>query len=337
MTKKVTIGDIAKECGVSIKTVSRVLNNSDETSDKTKEKVLKVMKEKNYQVNMLAKALKGVKTNIIVVFVDKHNNEYLSIWHNIMLKHLFTFASKEGMKIVLSSSSSEKFEEDETDAFYLIANNLASGAILLETVKNDQRIDYFKDMNIPFVVYGEPEDTKIPAVSLNNYSVGYKGGLYLIEKGYKNIQLFVGNDKFLANKNRIRGVEDAFHLKDVNLTIHTDISTIDKSYEKAKNVIESNDDVDCFFVSGDERAIGVYRAIYEKGLSIPKDIAVLGVDNIKIGNYLYPPISTVEQDFENMARACINIVVGKIKYGDELKYNDRLIQFEPNVVQRQST
>jgi len=138
--KKATIVDIAKVCKVSTKTVSRVMNNSPNVSDKTKELVRNAMKEYGYQVNMLARGLKGSRTNIIVVFAERHNEEHLSIWHTIMLKYLFRYGKQKSMKIIVSPSSSERFEEDETDGFYLIANGIADGAILLENVVNDPRI-----------------------------------------------------------------------------------------------------------------------------------------------------------------------------------------------------
>lgn len=183
----VTIVDIANACGVSIKSVSRVLNNSPNVSDGMREKVMNTIKEQGYQVNMLARGLKGSRTNIIVVFAERHHEEHLSIWHTIMLKHLFTYAKKRSMKIVLSPSSSERFEEDETDGFYLIASGIADGAILLENILQDPRVDYFESHNIPYVVFGEPENPDVPSVSLDNYDVGYQGGRYLAEKNLNKL------------------------------------------------------------------------------------------------------------------------------------------------------
>ena len=130
--RNVKMADIAEACGVSIKSVSRVLNNNPNVSDEMRERVMSTIKEQGYQVNMLARGLKGNRTNIIVVFAERHHEEHLSIWHDMMLKHLFTYAKKRSMKIVLSPSNSGRFEEDETDGFYLIASGIADGAILLD-------------------------------------------------------------------------------------------------------------------------------------------------------------------------------------------------------------
>lgn len=331
--RNVTIVDIANACGVSIKTVSRVLNNSPNVSDSMREKVLETIKEKGYQVNMLAKGLKGSKTNIIVVFAERHHEEHLSMWHTIMLKYLFTYAKKRSMKIVLSPSSSERFEEDETDGFYLIASGIADGAILLENILQDARVDYFEKHNIPYVVFGEPENQDVPSVSLDNYEVGYKGAQYLIEKGFEKIVLMIGEKKFLSTQLRVRGFETAAREKRVQYNVITGIDTVEKAYQKAREVLK-NYDTEAFFVSGDERALGVYRAVYEEGLRIPEDVAILGIDNISLGKFYYPPISTIEQDFEALAKCCIDYVIGKINNED---MEQKSFKLPCKVLERQST
>ena len=107
-----------------------------------------------------------------------------------------------------------------------------------------------------------------------------------------------------------------------------------RSYHKAKEILEIYD-IKAFFVSGDERALGVYRAIYEKGLSIPKDIAVLGIDNIALGEYYYPPISTIEQDFEILAKGCIDYVINRI--GREEETEHKAFRFPCKLIERGST
>lgn len=333
--KKATIIDVAKASGVSMKTVSRVINNSPNVSEKTKEKVYRAMKEQGYQVNILAKGLKGSRTNIIVVFADRHHEEHLSIWHNLMLKYLFSYAKKRSMKVVLSPSNSERFEEDETDGFYLIASGIADGAILLENILNDPRVDYFEQHHVPYVVFGEPENPDVPSVSLDNFSVGYNGGRYLAEKGYDRIALFIGEHKFLSTQLRVQGFESAMKETGTRYYVFTGIDTVEKAYRKSVEVLEKYD-IRAFFVSGDERAVGVYRGIYEKGYRIPEDIAVLGIDNIPLGEFLYPPISTVEQDFQALAKCCMDFVVNEIEEGrkDDAR---KIFKFPCRILERKST
>lgn len=330
---KTTINDIAKKCGVSIKTVSRVVNQSPEVSETTREKVLSAMKELGYQANLLARGLKGSRTNIIIVFTDRHNEEHLSIWHDIMLKYLFQYAKENSLKIVMSPSNSEMYLEDETDGFYLLSSGIADGAILLENVRNDKRVEYLEKEKIPYVVFGEPEDSSINSVSLDNYDVGYKGGSYLVKKNYKNIVFLIGEKKFLSTQLRIKGFENAVMDSDVTYSVRDGVDTIEKAYRAALDALDTVP-VDAFFVSGDERAIGVYKAINEKNFKIPQDVAVLGIDNIPLGQYLYPPISTVEQDFKQLAYECINNLMQLFESKDNIY---KKIRIPAKIIEREST
>lgn len=333
--KKVTITDIAEMCGVSIKTVSRVMNGAESVSEKTRQKVEAAMKESGYQVNILARGLKGNKTNVIMVFTDRHEEEHLSSWHTVMLKYIFRYARERQMKVIMTPSSSDKFISDETDGYYLLANGLADGVILLEHAERDLRVKYLEEQHIPFVLFGEVEDdNKACSVSLDNYQVGYKGGTYLVGHGYKDVEFFIGDDKFNANRNRAKGFSDATKAHNGNYTVKYGANTLDKAYRMAAEAL-SKSKPDAFFVSGDERALGVYRAIYEAGYRIPEDIAVLGVDNIPMSNYLHPRLSTVDQDFESMAKDCVE-KLKKMIDGDELK-GGMSIKFLPSVIEREST
>ena len=333
--KKATIVDVARESGVSLKTVSRVINNSPNVSDKTRELVYAAMRKTNYQVNLLAKGLKGNRTNVIVVFADRHHEEHLSAWHNVMLKYLFVHARDKNLKIVLSPSSSGTFENDHTDGFYLIANGLVDGAILLENVNHDQRIAYFEEHQIPYVVFGESDDDRNPSISLDNYATGYRGGKYLRDKGYTDIAFLLGEERFRSSQLRIAGFREAMKDSTSWYGIYPGVDTVEKAYRKALEVMKEHP-VHAFCVSGDERALGVYRAIYEVGCSIPKDIAVLGIDNIPSGRFYYPPISTLSQNFEEMSIQCLDYLEQQIRNGLEAAGRKKITCI-PEILERQST
>lgn len=332
----VTIVDVAARAGVSVKTVSRVINKSPAVSEKTRNKIFQAMQDTGYQVNILARGLKVNRTNIIVVFADRRREDQLAAWLTVMLKYLFQFARKNGLKVVFSPSSSEHFETDETDGFYLIASGLADGAILLENVDNDSRIAYFEEHKLPYVVFGEAEGDMYPSVSMDNFDAGYTGARYLLNKGYRNITLLISERRFRATQLRIEGFEAALRNKECRYRICSEINTIEKAYRSANEILDQNSEKTAFFVSGDERALGVYRAIYEHGLKIPQDIAVLGIDNVPNGEYYFPPISTIGQNFSEMAEKCIDVLEEQITSGfDEVEH--RKISYPGTVIERQST
>ena len=207
--QKANMMQIAEHCGVSLKTVSRVLNHPEQVSPKTREAVRRSMEQCGFQVNLLAKGLKQNRTNIIIVFLDKHNGDYMNLWRSRMLKYLFRYSSEIGLKIIVSPSDSHGFLEDETDGFYLLSSGIADGAILLEYMAEDQRVGYLKRTGTPYVVLGQPEEQDIPAVSLDNFDVGLKGGRYLKEKGFKKICYLTNDVGFYSTKLRVGGFLEA--------------------------------------------------------------------------------------------------------------------------------
>lgn len=332
--KKATITDVAQYCGVSIKTVSRVVNNSASVKEETREKVLEAMEELGYQVNLLARGLKKHKTNIIMVFVDRHQEEHMSIWHNVILKYLYRYAKEKGLKIITSPSNGERFLEDETDGFYLLSSGIADGAILLETVRDDKRVEYLRKNQIPYVVFGQPDGTGTYSVSLDNYDVGVKGSRHLVEKGYKNICFCVGEEKFLSTQLRVKGFLAELEGKDITYHIEYGVDTKEKAYQAASRIL-TQQETDAFFVSGDERAIGVLKRIHELELKIPEDIGILSVDNLDLCEYTYPTLSSIKQDFKELAYECIEMLYKLLEGRGQRAAAQVLIAAE--VVERKST
>lgn len=332
--EKVTIIDIAQYCNVSIKTVSRVINHSENVSEETRNKVLSAMKKLGYQVNLLARGLKQNRTNIIIIFVDRHKEEHMSMWHNVMLKYLFRYAKEKGLKVITSPSNGESYLEDETDGFYLLSSGIADGAILLETVHKDKRLEYLEQTKTPYVVFGQPDRENAHSVSLDNYDVGYKGGKYLLERGYKKICFLVGEEKFLSTQFRVKGFLDAIKESGIEYRIIYEVDTKEKAFDTAKDIIE-NEATEAFFVSGDERALGVYKLLHQKNLNIPGDVAVLGIDNISICEYMYPAMSSMKQDFRQLAMECIDMLDDLLENQDSERERQILIPSE--VIEREST
>ena len=190
-------------------------------------------------------------------------------------------------------------------------------------------------MKIPYVLFGEANVDTLPSVSMDNFDAGYSGGKYLLGKGYHDIVFLIGEKKFRSTQLRIEGFEQAVKHKDCKYEICTEVNTVEKAYKKACEILDRKK-VSAFFASGDERALGVYRAIYEKSLQIPEDVSVLGIDNIPNGKFYYPPISTVAQDFETMSHKCIDYLIEQIEVGfDNTKKHK--IAYPAKIIERSST
>lgn len=321
---------IARACGVSLKTVSRVLNHPDKVSRATKERVRQAMEQYGFQVNLLAKGLRQNQTNIIIVFLDQHNGEYLNSWRNVMLRYLFRHASARGLKIMVAPSDSQGFLEDDTDGFYLLSSGVADGAVLFEYAEHDKRIEYFKRTGTSYVVLGQPREQDVPAVSLDNYDIGLTAGKFLKAGGYQDVWFFTNEEHFYSTQQRVRGLLEILP----KARICYGVKDVQCAYEQACRLFDESVP-DCIFTNGDNRFLGIYRAAFERNIRIPEDLAVLSSDNLPVNEAAYPSVSSLRQDFDAIAGNCIELLENLL-YGETPVQNIQI--FEPSVViQREST
>lgn len=330
---KIMMIDIAKLAKVSLKTVSRVVNKSPQVKEETRKRVMEIIEREGYMVNVAAQGLRGKKTKTIIVFIDKHDGSYWNIWHNVIVNVIIKESRETGYKIVISPSSAHGVIGDETDGFYLLKSRLADGAIIFDNKEDDVRIKYLSENNIPYILVGKA-DSQYDSyyVDLDNYKVGFIGGEYLAKKKYAKTVQFVGSEDFIVNKERVRGFKEAVAKYNTEAEVYFEISSIQKAYEKAGELLD-REKVDAFFVSGDERALGVYKAVLERNLKIPEDVAVLGIDNIYISQFVYPSLSTIDQFTDELGKKTLNMLVDLLT-GKTVEKKGIIL--EPKIVERDS-
>lgn len=328
--------DIAKMCNVSAKTVSRVINGSSEVKPETRAKIEKAMQEHGYQANLLARGLKNKKTNTIIVFIDNHKERYWGMWHTQMLSNLFKEAKKKGFKIVVTPSSATGHLDDETDGFHLLASKMADGAILLDNANHDIRFDFLNKRKIPYVLVGQVDNKEVVWVDADNYNIGKVGCEHLADKGYNKICLLLGQKQYHVNDLRARGFEEIAKQRNIDYKVFYDVDSMEAAHGIVKE-IRKDFKYDALYISGSERAVGVYRALNEMNLSIPDDVAVLGIDNLSICTYLYPAMSVVNQHCDIFAKKIIN-KLSKLINGEEImdEGKDHAL-IENTIIQREST
>ncbi len=328
---KVTIKDIARMAGVSIRTVSRVINNNPRVSAETRRKVEEIISEKGFQPNIVAQSLRRRKTNTLVIFIERQDVRHWSQYHPRVVNSLVDRAHLRGYHVVISYSNPHSFEENQNDGFYLLRNGYADAAIVLDTNHEDRRVEYMLKNNIPFVILGHsPQPEKSSWVRLDDRLAGRLIGSFILQRELLPAVGFFGGGNFIVTEDRLQGILEGLSHRAGEFEARMDCRDMEGTYRRASGALSG---FRCAFVSGDDRAPGVYRAARDAGLSIPKDLAVIGFDNNPLAAFLSPPLTSVDQPYDSFAEDLIRII-------DDLQADPgciRQITHEPFIIERGST
>jgi len=287
------IVDVAKRAGVSAATVSRVLNDSSLVSEKTKLKVLKTIEEMDYHPNAAAKHLRSQRTMTIGIIVPDIIVSYFSE----IIKGVENAAYARKYKVIICDSDNEM--EKELEYLGLLSNRTVDGMILVTPLVSDEVIEEYAQKGYVLGVIGRAiENDAILSCKTNNVEFSESAVLHLIEQGHKQIAYIGGYSDSMENYERMEGYLKA--LKDNRIPFKPGLIDSghfeeDGGYAAAIRLFERQEPFTAVYAANDEMALGVYRACRERGIRIPEDLAIVGVDNNRITQYLLPPLSTVEQ------------------------------------------
>lgn len=266
----VGLKDIAREAGVSISTVSNVLNGKTNMGEETKERVLAICKKMSYYPNAAGKALKAGKTNTIMFnFSDFDRSFYLKI-----IKGISDYVNNNNFDLIIcTNKSGEKY----------MRNNLSSGCIILDKQMKDHVLLNVASENYPVVVLDRVLDHPyIKSVVVNNYDPMKEMMESLVEGGYRNFG-FVGGPEYTAdNKERYEAFTDVLQKHRISFQQKSYFSgdyTEKSGYAAAKILMLSQELPDALICANDNMAIGAIKAFRDNGLRVPEDIGVTGFDD----------------------------------------------------------
>lgn len=288
----VRIVDVAKKAKVSTATVSRVLSKPGTVTEETTEKVLKAIKELNYQPNALARQLRRLETKTVLVVVPDITNTFFSK----VLRGIESVAVTNGYQVLLGDAGNDI--ERENGYLNILRQKKADGIILLTARMKSKSVEEMA-FEYPVVLACEYiEGSTIPTVSIDNISGARKGTEHLINLGHKRIGFISGPQDSVLGQDRLKGYCQA--MKRYNLTVEPIlIQEGDFSYESGFKIMMKflalNDPLTAVFAANDEMAFGAINAIKSKGLSVPHNISVIGFDDIKFSSIFEPALTTIAQ------------------------------------------
>jgi DNA-binding LacI/PurR family transcriptional regulator len=327
---KPTIYDVAREAGVSTTTVSKIMNNTGRISAKTRQNVLTIMKELNFQPNVLASAMKGKSTYSIAFLIPDVDNPIYAKY----LKHIENYGQKLGYNIVMCSTGNDPNKEvrhitlmrqKRVDGF-IIADKFSNLALLKELIAEGFPVTLF--------AHDRPEFS-VDSVSADDYAGGYQAAKHLLSLGHRAIAVIA--EESISSRERIHGYRQALLEEgiewDDSLIVMSD-QTMEGAEIQAGKLLDLKVRSTAIFGYNDLTAIGAMMAAKERGLRIPEDLSVIGYDNTSLCNIVDPRLTSINMPVEELGRKVIDLLVGKIEGAEKTKQRIRLL---PTLIIRHST
>lgn len=299
-----TIKDVAREAGLTVGTVSRVLNNRGYISEATRNRVHQVMKELNYQPNEVARSLSKSKTNTIGVIVPHIVHPYFAK----LISNLEKAASDRGFKILLCNSREER--ERELEYLEMLKSNRVAGLVLCSaTVKTES----LESLDIPVITIERNVGTGTASVECDNYQGGVLAAKHLIACGCKYIINFSGVDKTeMPADSREVGFLDMcrqYGVDGVACKSQENQYYAMEYHEYIEKIMTENPKTDGIFASSDLIAAQVLQVCAKLGLRVPEQVKVVGFDDVNIASLTTPPITTVHQPVKEMAELSVDLIM----------------------------
>lgn len=311
-----TIKDLAEKSGYSVATISRVLNNHPNVSEKARDEIRSLVKESGFQINTTAQQLKQHANSILVV-VKGTSNEMFSE----MIETIQTLIDKTHYPLHV-----DYMDEDSNEvlrAIQLCREKKPLGILFLGGNSRNFQKD-FANIKIPCVLVsndasGLPFDN-LSSVCTDDRQAARCAMDSLIALGHRKF-VIVGGDREVSDTSRLRyeGCLQSFRNHGIEYDEELDYQGVRFSYQDGYNatqqLIASGRKFTALFAEADVMAIGAIRALHNNGLRVPRDVSVMGFDGLMLGSFLVPQLSTVIQSAQQMAQRSVEILLNHIKYG----------------------
>lgn len=329
--KMTTIKDIAEATGVSMKTVSRVLNNEPNVREAVRDMVKDKARELRYHPNPSARSLKTRRSYVLAHFYDNPNSDYLNKvykgMHDVCRKAAY-FAVMEPLEAPYADNLRDYLTDYRID-----------GAVLTPPLSdNAALLDALDENNVPYVRIS-------PGIRLESSSYVYVDNkaaterltCYLIDKGHRHIAFIYGPETHTGAHDRLVGFRNAVRdagLSDTDCPVHMGDFTTQSGAKLAETILTSHKNVTAIMAANDDMAVGVIMMAAKMGLSIPEDLVVTGFDGAYIGQIIWPALTTLNQPVEDMAARVTDMLLSRLKDPDG---DIEACEHPVDLIERQST
>lgn len=326
------MADVARLAGVSHQTVSRVINGQSNLRPETRLRVEEAIRQLGYRPNSAARALVTRRSGTIGVIGSKSG-----FWGPSTVHRTIQAAGREAGFFVSSVNLPDLTREAVSDAVEHLRDQRVEGIVLIAA--NDEALDVARAQEaagVPVVVVEGSLYKARLTVGVDQAAGAGLATRHLLELGHTDIVHLAGPLQWTEARGRLQGWQRAMHEAGLRPPEHLEGDWTAASGYRVGAELARRDDVTAVFAANDQMALGVLRAMWEAGRSVPDDVSVVGFDDIPEAAFLIPPLTTVRQDFTAVGHRAIEILQTAIAGPDpEAEPPERLIQ--PELVVRAST
>ena len=312
-----TIKDVAKNCGVSVSTVSRVLNHHPDVSEEVRQRVLDEVERSAYIPNNSARDLVRSRSDAIGVIVRGTGNLFFSK----VLKTIADEIERYGYTTVLHFIGTDA---DEVKAGAILQREKKLEGLLFLGGRFDYTPAELSVVGVPFVCcsytncFGSLDEKKYSSVSIDDYAAAYQAVEELVRRGHRRIAAVIPsrNDRSISEL-RYRGFVDALKAHgiepDENLIIETNGFEMPESYRGVCQLVDREADFTGLFMLSDTTAMAGIKALEDRGKRVPEDVSVIAIDGLAVSEYAIPTLTTMVQPAEELGRESVRILMNMLK------------------------
>ncbi|MGH4051619.1 MAG: LacI family DNA-binding transcriptional regulator [Clostridium sp.] len=330
--KNITIKDVAKKAGVSISTVSRAFNNYADISEATRENILQIADNLGYSPNIVARSLSGAKNYRLGLLVEDYNESDYVIYRMFMA--FKSVVSDYGYETIILSTTSDMQKGNKLEK--LFKEKQLDGALILGLKMTDDYFRQLESMSYPCVLHDVfIKNHRVGCVGVDNIKGSILAVEYLLEQGHTKIGFINGHKEALVSYERLDGYYLALSRRGIKIEDDLIISggfSYEGGKSAAEHLIENHGDITAIYCASDLMALGAIEGLKNMGYDIPKDISIVGFDDINLCNFVTPKLTTIKQDMDKIGKAAANLILSIISE----QYLGRIV-IEPELIEREST
>lgn len=321
-----TVKDVAEKSGVSVSTVSHVINGTRFVSEELKAKVREAMDHLDYKPNLAARTLRTKRSNILGLIIADITNPYYSemAWNIEYLGNLQNYT------VMLCNSEGKPLKEE----FYInrLLEMQADGIIIISSKIHQEKLEEMVGNDLPVILIDKHDaGIHMDLISIDEFEGGKLATEHLIALGHQRIACINGVSENYLNIHRLRGyqttMENAGLEIDGRYMISSDFDVV-AGFRNAQNLLEMDKRPTAIFATGDLIAYGVIQAAFQMGIQVPQDLSVVGFDDVYLSKYFIPPLTTIKQPIYEISEAAVDCFFDRMensqKTGRTIHYNVHL-------------